>query len=149
MFVHKYRVAFYDTDAMGVVHHSNYVRIMEVARVHWMRGLGLMDFHIPKGENVLGVTKLNVEFLRSCVFEDEIQVCLEGRLNGARLEIRYAMWLERISEFVALGQVDLVPMVASRLVPTRFPLPLRTTLRELPWSEQWPPTSSQRASHVL
>ncbi len=140
MYFHRYRVAFYDTDAMGVVHHSNYVRIMEVARVAWMRELGLMKFHIPEGAHVLGVTRLNVEFLRSSRFDDEILVCLEGRLNGARLEIRYALWLERIGEFVARGDTDLVPLVAARLVPTRFPIEMREPLRQLPWSEQWPPS---------
>jgi acyl-CoA thioester hydrolase len=142
MYFHKYRVAFYDTDAMGVVHHSNYIRIMEVARVGWMRDLGLMKFHIPEGAHVLGVIALNVEFLRPCIFDDELLVCLEGRLNGARLEIRYALWLERIGEFVALGRTDLVPMVAARLVPSRFPLEMRAPLRESPWREQWPPLPS-------
>ena len=28
-----YRVPFYDTDAMGIVHHANYVRYLELARV--------------------------------------------------------------------------------------------------------------------
>lgn len=148
MYLHRYRVAFYDTDAMGVVHHSNYVRIMEVARVAWMRELGMMTFHIPEGPNVLGVTSLKVDFLRSCVFDDEILVALEGRLDGARLHIRYALWLERIGEFVALGHVDLVPLAAARLVPTRFPVDLRKQLRELPWSETWPPELSHMKSSV-
>lgn len=139
MFTHLYRVQFYDTDAMGVVHHSNYVRIMEVGRVAWMSHLGLMKFHIPYGETVLGVTNLKVEFRRPCLFDDQILVCLQGRLVGAILEIRYALWLERLKEFVAFGETDLVPLTADRLVPTRFPMEMRATLRALPWDEQWPP----------
>ncbi|CAN5644636.1 hypothetical protein BH10BDE1_BH10BDE1_11780 [soil metagenome] len=144
MFFNRYRVQFYDTDAMGVVHHSNYVRIMEVARVEWMRELGLMKFHIPYGAQVLGVTRLNVSFLKPARFDDDVCVGLEGRLNGARLEIRYVLWLERLGQFVAVGETDLVPMVADKLVPTRFPIEMRASLRSLPWSSEWPPKSPPR-----
>ena len=33
---HRHRVPFYETDAMGLVHHSNYVRFLELARIRWM-----------------------------------------------------------------------------------------------------------------
>ena len=32
----RHRVPFYETDAMGVVHHSNYVRYLELARIAWL-----------------------------------------------------------------------------------------------------------------
>ena len=31
-----HRVPFFETDAMGIVHHANYVRYLELARVAWM-----------------------------------------------------------------------------------------------------------------
>ena len=33
---YKHRVNYYETDAMGIVHHSNYVRWMEEARIFMM-----------------------------------------------------------------------------------------------------------------
>ena len=32
----RYRVPFFDTDAMGVVHHANYIRYLELARIVWL-----------------------------------------------------------------------------------------------------------------
>ena len=32
----QHRVGFYETDAMGIVHHSNYLRFFENARVVWL-----------------------------------------------------------------------------------------------------------------
>lgn len=128
---------------MGVAHHSNYARFMEIARVQWMRDLGIMPFHIPHGEQVLGVTRMTMEFLKPCVFDDEIEIRLEARLQGAVLEIRYAIWLDRIGAYICLGETDLVPLIAQRLVPTRFSMPLRATLRSLPWSEVWPTDPSK------
>ena len=31
-----HRVQFFETDAMGIVHHANYVRYLEMARIEWM-----------------------------------------------------------------------------------------------------------------
>ena len=31
-----HEVAFFETDAMGVVHHANYLRFFELARVRWL-----------------------------------------------------------------------------------------------------------------
>ena len=36
-----HRVNFYDTDAMGVVHHANYIRWFEIGRVEFLRALGI------------------------------------------------------------------------------------------------------------
>ena len=36
-----HRVKFYDTDTMGVVHHSNYIRWFETGRVEFLRTLGI------------------------------------------------------------------------------------------------------------
>jgi len=133
-----YRVQFFDTDAMGVVHHSNYIRIMEIARGAWLKDLGAMQLHIPYGPMVLGVTNVNVDFRRSAKFDDELTVQLQGRLNGSLLEIRYAIWLERILDFACFGSTELALLRADTLVPTRFPMEWRTRLRELSWNEAWP-----------
>ena len=41
--IYKYDrvVKYYETDRMGVVHHSNYIRWFEEARVEFMRDIGL------------------------------------------------------------------------------------------------------------
>mgnify|MGYP000249430447 FL=1 len=37
MFLYKRRVKFYETDGMQVVHHANYLRYFEEARVEYLR----------------------------------------------------------------------------------------------------------------
>jgi acyl-CoA thioester hydrolase len=39
-FVHRIRVRFVETDAMGIVHHSNYLAYFEEARVAYLRSIG-------------------------------------------------------------------------------------------------------------
>ena len=37
----RHRVNFYDTDAMAVVHHANYIRWFEIGRVEYLRSIGI------------------------------------------------------------------------------------------------------------
>lgn len=39
-FVHRVRVRFVETDAMGIVHHSNYLAYFEESRVEYLRHVG-------------------------------------------------------------------------------------------------------------
>ena len=40
MFICKHEVQYYETDRMGITHHSNYVRWMEEARTFFLREIG-------------------------------------------------------------------------------------------------------------
>ena len=35
-----HEVKYYETDKMGITHHSNYIRFMEEARIDWLDQLG-------------------------------------------------------------------------------------------------------------
>ncbi len=88
----RHRVPFYETDAMGVVHHSNYVRWLEMARVRWMdehhrsyRDYVAEGFHFA-------TTRVEVDYHRGVAFDDEVEVAtwLE-RVRGASLAMAYAL----------------------------------------------------------
>ena len=38
---YKHKVQYYETDQMGIVHHSNYIRWFEEARTDYMEQMGL------------------------------------------------------------------------------------------------------------
>ncbi len=142
MFSFKRRVAYHETDAMGVVHHSNYVRYFEEARVAWMRELKLTEIHTPVGPYTFAVIGLAVEYMKSARFDDEIEVFVEGRLTGARIQFRYAIRCARLDGWLTKGHTDLVPLDA-QMKPTRLPREAVAVFRSAPWSdvsmEAWPP----------
>ena len=49
------RANYYETDKMGIIHHSNYIRWFEEARLRYMEEMGwpltkveeFLDFHVP------------------------------------------------------------------------------------------------------
>jgi YbgC/YbaW family acyl-CoA thioester hydrolase len=53
MYIHK--VNYYETDKMGVTHHSNYIRWMEEARVDFLEKAGFLVKHIKTYEECLSI----------------------------------------------------------------------------------------------
>lgn len=66
----EFPVRYYETDQMGVVHHSNYIRYFECARSAFMKDIG---FSIEKCESlgiVTPVTKVECRYLYSAKMGD-------------------------------------------------------------------------------
>src|SRR4051812_12993825 len=94
-FVYPRRVAYYETDAMGALHHSNHVRYFEEARVAWLRDRGAIHHHQPYGPLVFAVTHQEASYLKPVQFDDELQVWVQVRMEGARVFFQYALYRVR------------------------------------------------------
>lgn len=87
-----HRVHYYETDRMGVTHHSNYIRMMEEARVAFMARLGWPYAKMEALGVLSPVTALNVKYIAPTTFDDEVEVRLFVKsFNGVKLVIRYEM----------------------------------------------------------
>jgi acyl-CoA thioester hydrolase len=86
----EYRVPFYDTDAMAIVHHANYVRYLELVRVRF-----LQEHDQPYGEYVkrgyhVVVTRVEVALKRPTRFDEVLRVtCWLERVRNATLAFGY------------------------------------------------------------
>lgn len=92
MNTYKHTVHYYETDRMGITHHSNYIRWMEEARVAF---LSQMDWPYARMEEegiFSPVTAIDCKYKTSTTFADDvlIQVAVE-ELRGARLKLKYVM----------------------------------------------------------
>lgn len=87
-----HRVSFYETDAMGVVHHANYLRFFEEARVRWLEehDRPYTDY-VDRGIH-FAVTRCEVDHHRASRFDDRLEVVawLEW-VGGASLRLGYAV----------------------------------------------------------
>ena len=69
--IHK--VEYYETDQMGVVHHSNYIRWMETARIEALDGAGL-SYKTMEENGFVGVTlAVSCEYRRSVRFGQTVE----------------------------------------------------------------------------
>jgi len=118
-----HRVAFYETDAMGVVHHSNYVRFLEHARVRFLAEHDQpyteyikQGFHVP-------VTRVEVSYQRPCRFDDEISiVCWLAWARSASLGFAYQL---HVGDLLVASAATDHAVIAHDGRPTRFPDSLR------------------------
>lgn len=91
------RVYYEDTDAAGVVYHSNYLKFMERARTEWLREAGYSQQILEKEEGIVFVVAriINMEFLRPARFDELLHI--HSKLVGtgaARLEFEQTVFGE-------------------------------------------------------
>lgn len=79
---------------MAVLHHSNYVRIMEESRVDWMDRLGF-GYERMEAEGVVSpVTGITVDYKSPSRFRDQIRVEIHVlELGTVRLRLSYEMFV--------------------------------------------------------
>ena len=104
-YVHK--VQYYETDMMGVVHHANYVRWMEEARVDFMDRAGFPYAAMEAQGVVSPVKSVACEYKRSCTFGDEIAISVSvAAFTGVVMTIEYDMRKLSTSEQVVSARSE-------------------------------------------
>ena len=74
MDTYKHKVKYYECDRMGITHHSNYVRIMEEARIDFLDKAGY-GFEKMEAEGIVSpVVSIKVNYRKTTTFQDEIEV---------------------------------------------------------------------------
>lgn len=99
------RVNYYETDKMGVTHHSNYIRWMEEARIDFLEQIGWGYGKMEADGIVSPVVGVECQYKRATTFGDEIRVQVGvEEFRGVRLVIRYTMTDNRTGETVLTGK---------------------------------------------
>lgn len=122
----QHSVAFYETDAMGIVHHSNYVRFLEHARVKFLAEHDRpYTEYIQAGRHV-PVTRVAVSYKRPCRFGDTIDItCWVAWARHASLGFAYTLQVDGV--VVALAETDHA-VVDDQGQPIRIPEHMRERL---------------------
>ena len=133
-YAYSRRVAFSETDAMGIVHHANYLRFCEEARVAWMREKALGHTHFPHSEKVLAVLRTQVWHMRTATFDDLLTVQLQVRRAGLKIHFQYAIYKGDMR--IAEAETIHIPLDKA-LRPVRPDPELLTQLENEAWTETW------------
>lgn len=102
---YKHKVQYYETDKMGITHHSNYIRWMEEARVDWLDKIGWSFEKLENLGMISPVVEINCKYINSTKFNDivEINVMLK-EYKGVKLIVQYEMINSKTKELVAKGE---------------------------------------------
>ena len=103
-YIHK--VKYYETDRMGITHHSNYVRWMEDARLFFLEQIGWGLDKIEESGIVGPVVSVKCHYIKTTTFAENITIYVTlEEVRGARLRLSYVM-KNAAGEIVAEGKSE-------------------------------------------
>ena len=92
MFSYSQTVQYYETDKMGVTHHSNYIRFMEEARIAFMQSIGWSYDKMESMEIISPVVNVSCSYKKPSTFADIININTEVKeLSRLKLTMAYTM----------------------------------------------------------
>ncbi len=92
--MHRYQhqVHYYETDRMGITHHSNYIRWMEEARSDLLAQIGFPYDCLEAIGIISPVTAVEARYLATTTFMDKIAISVRVKsVKAARLTLAYEM----------------------------------------------------------
>lgn len=134
MFIYRHKVQFYETDLMGIVHHSNYLRFYEEARVAFAHHKGLIDYQRPESAAQFAVWETQVRHLRPLKFGDEVDIEIQARVEKVRVIFQYRMKVQdQICSVAKTEHVALDSNLKLQRLPANFVAAWGSEL----WTETW------------
>ena len=89
-FEYKREINYYETDKMGVVHHSNYIRFLEEARCKWLKELGISMEYMEEIGYTIPTLEVNCKYLKHVTSGDIIIIRpIVTEYNGVRMTVTY------------------------------------------------------------
>lgn len=115
------RVHFYETDAAGIVHFSNFFRYMEEAEHALWReaGLSIANRKLPVGFPRIAAS---FEYHRPLRVEDEFDVCIKVVAKSEKT-MRYECLLTKGDEAIATGSLTIVCVSTAEQPMKAIPIP--------------------------
>jgi acyl-CoA thioester hydrolase len=94
-FRHRIRVRFAETDAMGIVHHSNYLLYLEEARVAYLRSLDRPYTEMRREGVDHAVLESFVQYRKPLSFDEEVDVHLVlAAVSRATFQMAYLLTVD-------------------------------------------------------
>ncbi|MBQ3903171.1 MAG: acyl-CoA thioesterase [Lachnospiraceae bacterium] len=90
--MYRHKVQYYETDKMGITHHSNYIRWMEEARVDFLEKEGWPYQRFEEEDLISPVISVDCRYKKPTTFSDEVDIEVSVlEFNGVKLKIGYLM----------------------------------------------------------
>lgn len=99
------KINYYETDKMGVVHHSNYIRFLEEARGDWLEKID-MPFNVLEENGItIPVLGVNCSYKYHVTYGDTIIIKPSIKeYTGVRMTVEYAVTDKKTGKTVLVGE---------------------------------------------
>lgn len=103
--MYERKINYYETDRMGVVHHSNYIRYLEEARCKWLDEMEMPFSKFEEEGITIPVLGVNCTYHRHVTFDDVIQIQIfVTEYTGVRMTVSYLVKNKKTGDTVLTGE---------------------------------------------
>ena len=126
------RVYYEDTDAGGVVYHSQYLNYMERARSEWLRHLGFVQSTMREQFGIIFVVRqMQIQFIKPARFDDALQV-QTGLIKCSGASLQFQQSIQREGRDLIAAQVEVVCVDIQQFKPSRIPATMLNIFQAIP-----------------
>ena len=99
------KINYYETDKMGVVHHSNYIRYMEEARSAWLEKIEMPFSLLEKNGITIPVLEVKCKYKYHITFGDTIIIeTFAKEYSGVKMTIGYHIKNKETEKTILIGE---------------------------------------------
>lgn len=103
--VYEHKTQYYETDQMGIIHHSNYIKWFEEARVDMMEQMGMGYAQMEAQGIICPVLAVRCEYKSMTRFGDTVQILANIReYNGIKMAIEYTVLDKKSGKIRCVGE---------------------------------------------
>ena len=122
------QVYYEDTDAGGIVYHSNYLNYMERCRCDWLSSLGFHVANLQRDEGIMFVVReANIEFVQPARLFDEITVSAHA-LHVGKVKLVVEQKIYNKAQLLCKATIKLATLQSGSFKLTPMPNSLRCVL---------------------
>ena len=104
-YIYERKINYYETDRMGIVHHSNYIRFLEEARCAFLDALDMPYSMLESLGIMIPVLGVQCDFKHHVTFNDNILIDVSIKsFNGVRLVMQYTITEKNSGNLVLTGE---------------------------------------------
>lgn len=97
-------VRFYETDMMGIVHHSNHIRWFEMGRVEYLKAAGVTLEELLAKDYVFPIMSVDCKYISAIRYGDVIRIETKMEsMSRAQLTFSYRLIRESDGQLMATG----------------------------------------------
>ena len=101
---YRHKVQYYETDQMGVVHHSNYIRWFEEARTDFLEKSGFSYAWMEEQGIIIPVLSAAAEYKKMVHYGEDVLICpIVTEFNGVKLKLRYEIRNAQTGDLTTTG----------------------------------------------
>ncbi len=131
VFAFPVTVYYEDTDTLGMVYHSNYLKYFERARVEWLNAIDVNLVKIAQAaRQAFVVHRVNIEYLKPAALGDRLHATVEVlEIRSCFVELRQTV--RRGEELLTQAEVRIVYIDMDKLKPVVLPDLVRKKLNKV------------------